>query len=334
MTICCYAAKEPQGQLQSFQYEPEPLGSHEVEVKITHCGICHSDIHLIDNDWSISDYPLVPGHEIVGTVESFGPEVAGFAHGQRVGIGWQRSACLECDYCIRGLENLCPKMKATCVGHHGGFAEKIRIDSRFAFPIPDKLDSEAAAPLLCGGVTVYSALVNHDVKPGMKVGVIGIGGLGHFALQFARAMGCEVTAFSSTQAKEAEARELGARHFIADTDSKTLEQVACTQDFILSTVNANLNWSTYVDALRPGGKLCFVGVPDEPIAIPAFSLIVGRTSISGSPIGSRTDIRHMLEFAALHDIKAWTESMPMSNVNGGIEAVRNNQARYRVVLKN
>jgi len=172
------------------------------------------------------------------------------------------------------------------------------------------------------------------VRPSMKVGVIGIGGLGHPALQFANAMGCEVTAFSSTPQKQAEARGLGAHHFVFDNDSQTLEKVASTQDFILSTVSADLNWESYVDALRPGGKLCFVGVPKEPIKISAFSLIVGQNSICGNPIGNRTDIREMLDFAALHNIKACTEAMPMSEVNAGVDRVRDNQVRYRVVLTN
>lgn len=334
MTIRCYAAKKPNGVLKSFEYDPKPLGRHEVEVAISHCGICHSDIHLIDNDWGISDYPLVPGHEIVGTVTALGADVNGLSQGQRVGIGWQRSACLNCEYCLQGFENLCSQLKDTCVGNHGGFADAIRIDHRFAFPIPEELDSASAAPLLCGGVTVYSALAYYNVRPAMKVGVIGIGGLGHLALQFASKMGCEVTAFSSTPDKEAEARGLGAHHFVFDDDSQILERVASTQDFILSTVTADLNWASYVDALRPGGRLCFVGVPKEPISVPAFSLIVGRNSICGSPIGSRTDIREMLDFAARNDIKPCTEIIPMAKVNEGIDRLRNNQVRYRVVLSN
>ncbi len=334
MTIRGYAAKKPNGPLEPFQYDPKPLGRHEVEVKISHCGICHSDLHLIDNDWGITDFPLVPGHEIVGTITALGAEVNGLNKGQRVGVGWQRSACLHCEYCLRGFENLCSQLKDTCVANHGGFADAIRIDHRFAFPLPDGLDSVSAAPLLCGGVTVYSALVYYKVHPAMKVGVIGIGGLGHLALQFASKMGCEVTAFSSTPDKESEARGLGAHHFVFGDDSQTLEKVASTQDFILSTVSADLNWESYVDALRPGGRLCFVGVPKETIKIPAFSLIVGRNSISGSPIGSRTDIREMLDFAVRHDIKPCTETIPMSKVNEGIDRLRNNQVRYRVVLEN
>jgi len=334
MSIRCYAAKNPKERLEPFQYDPKPLERHEVAVKISHCGICHSDIHLIDNDWGITDYPFVPGHEIVGTIQALGADVQGLSQGERVGIGWQRSACLRCEYCVRGLENLCPQIKDTCFSNHGGFAESIHIDGRFAFPLPEALDSETAAPLLCGGVTVYSALNHYGVRPSMKVGVIGIGGLGHLALQFANAMGCEVTAFSSTPQKQAEARGLGAHHFVFDNDSQTLEKVASTQDFILSTVSADLNWESYVDALRPGGKLCFVGVPKEPIKISAFSLIVGQNSICGNPIGNRTDIREMLDFAALHNIKACTEAMPMSEVNAGVDRVRDNQVRYRVVLTN
>jgi uncharacterized zinc-type alcohol dehydrogenase-like protein len=334
MTICGYAAKKTRAPLELFHYNPKPLESHEVEVKISHCGICHSDLHLIDNDWGISNYPLVPGHEIVGTITALGALVQGLGKGQRVGIGWQRSACLNCEYCLQGYENLCSQLKDTCVGNHGGFADAIHIDHRFTFPLPDELDSASAAPLLCGGVTVYSPLVYYKVRPAMKVGVVGVGGLGHLALQFASKMGCEVTAFSSSPEKASEARGLGARHFVCNQDSQMMEKVASTQDFILSTVTADLNWESYIDALRPGGRLCFVGVPKEAINIPAFSLIVGRNSISGSPIGSRTDMREMLDFVVRHDIKPCTEIMPMSKVNEGIDRLRKNQVRYRVVLEN
>ena len=218
MTIHAHAAMAPRQTLNPFQYEPAGLGPWDVEVAITHCGICHSDIHLIDNDWGISSYPLVPGHEIIGTVEDAGAEVKHLKKGQRVGVGWQRGSCLVCEQCLKGNENLCPENRATCVGNHGGFAERIRVDSRFAFPIPDALASENAAPLLCGGATVYSPLKNYGVVPSMRIGVIGIGGLGHLALQFANAFGCEVTAFSSTPDKEKEAGLFGAHRFIASAN--------------------------------------------------------------------------------------------------------------------
>ena len=333
MTIHAHAAMAPRQTLNPFQYEPAGLGPWDVEVAITHCGICHSDIHLIDNDWGISSYPLVPGHEIIGTVEDAGAEVKHLKKGQRVGVGWQRGSCLVCEQCLKGNENLCPENRATCVGNHGGFAERIRVDSRFAFPIPDALASENAAPLLCGGATVYSPLKNYGIVPSMRIGVIGIGGLGHLALQFANAFGCEVTAFSSTPDKEKEAGSFGAHRFIASANLAAPKKAAGSLDFILSTVFANLDWNTYLQLLRPNGKLCFVGVPAAPIQIHIGALLGGQKSVCASVIGSRNTIREMLDFAARHDIQAKTEVLPMAEVNKAIEKVRANKARYRMVLK-
>lgn len=334
MNINCYAAGKPKDKLEKFIYAPAALGPHDVEVEITHCGICHSDIHLIDDDWGISSYPLVPGHEIVGTVVALGAEVDRLKKGQRAGIGWQRSACLNCEYCVRGDENLCPGYAATCVGHHGGFAEAIRADSRFAFPLPEDLPAENAAPLLCGGVTVFSPLAHCAGQGPLKVGVIGIGGLGHLALQFARAFGHETVAFSSSPGKQDEARAFGARQFVSSADSAAMKSVESSLDFLLSTAHADLDWKRYLDVLKPGGTLCFVGVPPSPISIPAFALIGGRKSVCGSPIGNRTDMNAMLKFAARHGIQAKTEVFPMSRINQALERVRGNQARYRIVLKN
>ncbi len=334
MSIKAYASMAAKKPVEKFTYEPKKLGSKDIEINITHCGICHSDVHLIDNDWGFSSYPLVPGHEIVGTVSALGSDVKTLEIGQRVGVGWQSGSCLECEWCSTGNENLCKESSATCVGNYGGFAEKIIVDSRFAFKIPDRLESENAAPLLCGGITVYSPLRIFDVKPFHKVGVIGIGGLGHLAIQFANAMGCEVTAFSSTQNKEQEAKQLGAQHFINSKDENQLKAAAESLDFIISTVYADLNWIDYVNILRPNGKLTFVGASTGAINVPSIMLLMGQKSITGSNIGGRARINEMLRFAAQHNIKAKTELLPMEKVNEGLDKVRKSAARYRVVLKN
>jgi uncharacterized zinc-type alcohol dehydrogenase-like protein len=334
MKINCYAALNAKQPLQKFTYDAKPLGPNDVEVKITHCGICHSDIHLIDNDWQTSIYPLVPGHEIVGMVGELGSAVKHLQKGQRIGIGWEANSCGHCEWCARGDENLCSTQQATCVGNYGGYADAIRLNSRFVFPIPDALSSESVAPLLCGGATVYSPLQQYITNPSMRVGVIGIGGLGHLALQFAHAFGCEVTAFSSTTAKAEEAKQFGADHFVASADKNALSKVSNSFDFILSTVAADLDWTAYVNALRPRGKLCFVGALAAPINISAFSLIRGRKTICGSNIGSCPEINEMLQFAARHSIAAKTESMPMHDVNTALDKVRANKARYRMVLVN
>lgn len=332
MSIHAYASMSCGHALEPFEYDERPLGPHDIEIDITHCGICHSDLHLIDNDWGVSTYPLVPGHEIIGTVRATGPEVRGLQSGQRVGVGWQRGACLECDPCVRGDEPFCAESQATCVGHFGGYADRIRVDGRFAFPIPEALDSENAAPLLCGGATVYSPLHHYGVRPHMRVGVIGIGGLGHLALQFARAFGCEVTAFSSSPDKADEAARFGAHHFVSSRSGEALAEVAGRFDFILSTVDAGgIDWPGYLQALRPNGRLCLVGVPAQPLSIPA-GMLLARKSVSGSMIAGRGTLREMLGFAARHRIVAQTETFPMREVNTALDRLRANEARYRIVL--
>jgi uncharacterized zinc-type alcohol dehydrogenase-like protein len=333
MKISSYAAMAAKQKLEPFEFDAKHLDLWGVEIKVECCGICHSDIHLIDDDWGISEYPLVPGHEIIGQVVQAGPNVKKLKIGDRVGVGWQAGSCMECEWCLRGEENLCPRSEPTCVRNYGGFAETVWVDSRFVFLIPAALESESTAPLLCGGVTVYSPLRHYDIRPYMKVGVVGVGGLGHLALQFARAFGCEVTAISSTADKEREAHDCGAHHFVVSNQPKQLEKAAGSLDFILSTVNADLDWAVYLKVLKPKGRLCVVGVPPLDMKIPAFGLIAGEKSVSGSVIGSRSTIEEMLQLAARCVIRAKTEPMPFSEVNPAVDRVRRSDARYRVVLK-
>jgi uncharacterized zinc-type alcohol dehydrogenase-like protein len=321
-------------ELLPYHYDPGKLGPLEVEIAITHCGVCHSDLHLISNDWGISQYPFIPGHEIVGTVAAVGSDVKGFEIGQRVGLGWQSNSCGICEWCTRGMENLCPLLEGTCLHRHGGYADRVRGNARFVIPIPDALSSEHAAPLLCAGITVYSPLRTHGVNPSSRVGIVGIGGLGHIAIQFARAFGAEVTAFSTSAGKEKEVRELGAHNFVNTRESKAMKDVAGTQDFILTTINADQDWGVYVQALRPTGTLCFVGVPPSPVTVQAFPIIAGLRSISGSPVGSPHRLREMMDVAARHGVKAQTEAFPMAKANEAIEKVKKNKVRYRAVLAN
>jgi uncharacterized zinc-type alcohol dehydrogenase-like protein len=332
MPVNAYAAMAAGQQLQPFTYEADPLGPYDIKVKISHCGICHSDLHLIDNDWQVSRYPLVPGHEIIGEIVEMGSSVKRFKMGQRVGIGWQRSSCGHCHLCLTGQEQLCPDEEDTCVGNHGGFSDAIVADGRFAFAIPEELESENAAPLLCGGITVFSPLRNHHVRPWMKVGVIGIGGLGHLALQFASAFGCKVTAFSSTPQKEHQARKLGADQFLSSTNPDEIEMARGSLDFIISTVFTDLEWGSYLNTLKPNGVLCFVAATPKPIPVPTSELILAQKVVTGSSIGSRAGIEEMLEFAARHQIRAQSEPLPLEKVNEGIKRLRENRARYRVVL--
>lgn len=326
------AAHAAGAELLPFRYDPGPLGPMEVEIGISHCGICHSDLHLICNDWGISQYPFIPGHEVIGSVSAVGADVKSLKVDQRVGLGWQSNSCGVCEWCSQGMENLCLSAEATCVHRHGGYADRVKANARFVFPIPEGLDSENAAPLLCGGITVYNPMRSHGVNPSTRLGVIGIGGLGHLAIQFARVFGAEVTAFSTSPAKEKEARELGAHHFVNTRESRGLKELAGSFDFILNTANADEDWGVYLQALRPNGTLCFVGVPPKPVTVPAFALISGNRTVTGSPIGSPQRIREMLEVAARHGVKAQTELFPMAKVNEAIEKVKKGKVRYRAVL--
>ncbi len=333
MTIKAFAASAPKGLLEIFNYDPGALGPRQVEVKVTHCGICHSDQAMIDNDWHFSTYPLVPGHEVVGTVAAIGSAVQGLTLGQRVGIGWQCGSCGECEFCRRGRESFCAKERDTIIRHHGGFGEHVRSDANFAIPLPDALDSAQAAPLLCAGTTVFTPLLHHNVTGDMRVAVVGIGGLGHLAVQFLAKMGCEVTAISTTRDKEAEAREFGATHFIATKGTDELGKAAGRFDFILNTVPSNLPWMEYLAALRPEGKLVIVGVPESDMKIPAVMLIGQEKSICGGRTGSPADIATMLAFAARHGVKAKIEKFPMKDINAAMDRVRTGKMRYRVVLE-
>jgi uncharacterized zinc-type alcohol dehydrogenase-like protein len=328
------AAHAAGAQLVDFKYDPGQLKRNEIEVRITHCGVCHSDVHLIDNDWGISRYPFIPGHEIVGTVSAIGADVTQHKVGNRVGIGWQADSCGICEWCRQGDEHLCAYAQPTCVGRNGGYADAIRVNAKFAIAVPQALESENTAPLLCGGITVYSPIRNHGVRPSSRVAIVGIGGLGHMGLQFARAFGAEVTALSTSPDKEAEARDMGAHHFVNTRDTVEMKRLAGSFDLILSTVSADQDWQALVNSLRPKGTLCVVGVPPSPIALQVFPLIGGQRALSGNPTGSPRDLYEMLDVAARHGIKALTESFPMAAANEAIARVKKSKVRYRAVLAN
>ena len=308
--------------------------SEQVDIKVESCGICHSDLSMIDNEWSLSQYPLVPGHEVVGTVVAMGKQVKDLKVGQRVGLGWFSGSCMHCHNCLSGDHNFCSKAEQTIVGRHGGFADLVRGNSEWVIKLPDDLDANNVGPLFCGGITVFNPIVQFDVRPTQRVGVIGIGGLGHMALQFLNKWGCEVTAFSSTAGKEAEAKRMGAHYVVNSKDSKAIEALAGKFDFILNTANANLDWSAYINALAPHGRLHTVGVIPDPISEESFQLILGQHSVSGSPLGSPATIQDMLQFCARHKIQPLTEHFAMKDVNKALDHLRAGKARYRIVLDN
>lgn len=331
--IKAYAAQKPGGELQPFEYDPGPLGRNEVEINVEFCGICHSDLSMLDNEWQLTQYPFVPGHEVVGTISALGDGVTKLQVGQKVGLGWYSQSCMTCEWCMSGDHNLCLTAEGTIVGRHGGFADKVRAHQGWVVPLPESLNPMTAGPLFCGGITVFNPIVQLDIKPTDRVGVIGIGGLGHMALGFLHAWGCDVTAFSTNPEKEAEARQLGADHFINSRDPEALKAVANSFDVILSTANADLDWATYIAALRPKGRLHFVGVAPSPVSSHVFPMIAGQKMISASPLGSPATVTKMLEFAARHGIEPITETFKFHQVNEALEHLRSGQARYRLILK-
>jgi len=332
--IKAYAAPKAGAKLEEIEFDPGPLAADAVEIKVDYCGICHSDLSMINNEWGMSDYPLVPGHEVVGTVAQTGSDVHHLKEGDQVGLGWHAGYCQRCNACHSGDQNLCTKAQGTIIGHHGGFADRVRAQASSVIAIPEGIDPESAGPLFCGGITVFNPLVQFELAPTSRVAVIGIGGLGHMALQFLNAWGCEVTAFTSSEAKQKEALELGAHATLNSRDSAEIEAAAGRFDMIISTVNVKLDWNLYLGTLAPKGRLHFVGATLEPLDINVFSLIMAQRSVSGSPVGSPGNIAKMLDFTRRHQLKPKVEVFPMSRVNDAMERLESGQAHYRIVLKN
>lgn len=330
--IRAYAAPAADSDFAPFEFDPGPLPSDGVEIKVTACGICHSDLSMLKNDWGNSVYPLVPGHEVVGTVAAKGDGVAHLEIGDTVGLGWFNGSCNTCRQCMTGNHNLCPQRNDMIVGGHGGFAERVRAQAAWTVKLPAGVDAKTAGPLFCGGITVFNPIVQMGVRPTDRVGVIGIGGLGHLAVQFLAAWGCEVTAFTSSGPKMEEAKQLGAHRCVNSRDDQALGLEAGRYDFILSTVNVPLNWDLYMNALAPKGRLHHVGAVLEPQGVVAFALIAGQKQLSGTPLGSPATMATMLDFCARHGIEPKTEHYPMSRVNDAMERLRSGSPRYRVVL--
>jgi uncharacterized zinc-type alcohol dehydrogenase-like protein len=334
MKVNAYAVNEPKGKLEPFSYELGKLSPENIDIKVSYCGVCHSDINMMNNEWGMTQYPIVPGHEIIGEIVAAGNAVKNLKVGDIVGLGWMSSSCMSCSECMSGDHNLCSNSEGTIIGRHGGFAEYVRSHWSWAIPIPKGMDLSKTGPLLCGGITVFSPLFSSNIKPTDSVGVIGIGGLGHLALKFLKHWGCDVIAFSSNPSKKNEILSMGANKVIDSKDSEDLKSVAGKLKFILNTTNVSLDWDSYLTALSPKGKLHTVGAVLEPMEIPAFSLIMGDKSVGGSPIGSPELIRLMLEFCNRHNIYPNTEEFLMENANEAIEHLNQGKARYRIVLKN
>lgn len=332
--IKAYAASAKGQPLQPFEYDPGALPDDQVEIKVSYCGVCHSDLSMLDNEWGQSTYPFVPGHEVVGVVTAAGPDVKRVKVGDTVGLGWYSRSCLCCPQCLAGDHNLCRNAEQTMIGRYGGFADRVRCHWLWATPLPPALDAAKAGPLFCGGITVFNPIIQCEVKPTHRVGVLGIGGLGHLALQFLRKWGCEVYAFTSSDSKHEEARRFGAHHVVNSRNPEQLKKLEGSLNFVLSTVNVPLEWPAILSTLAPKGRLHIVGAVLEPIPVAAFSLIEGQKTLSGSPLGSPATNLHMLEFCARHQIEPKTELFPMSQANEALAHLKAGKARYRIVLKN
>lgn len=333
-TIKSWAAMSAGTPLQPYEYDPGALGAEEVEIAVDYCGLCHSDLSMIDNEWGMTAYPLIPGHEVVGRVVAMGSHAKGLHVGQVVGLGWTADSCMHCQTCLGGDHNLCVGAVPTIVGHHGGFAERVRGHWAWVVPLPEGVRPEMAGPLLCGGITVFNPLLEFEILPTSRVGVVGIGGLGHMALRFAKAWGCEVTAFTSSPDKGDEARSLGAHRVVSSRNSDEMAAIAGQLDLVIITANASLDWNAIIATLGPKGRMHFVGAVLEPIPVQAFSLIMAQKEISGSPTGSPTAIARMLDFCARHGIEPVVEMFPMSDINKALDRLREGKVRYRAVLKN
>jgi uncharacterized zinc-type alcohol dehydrogenase-like protein len=332
MEITAMAARSQGATLEPFRCPSPELGPQDCLVRVAACGICHSDVHMIDDDWRISRYPLVPGHEVVGTVVRAGSSLRHLQPGDRVGVGWQRSACMHCLDCLRGDENLCDEARSLIGDGHGGFADHLVVDGRFAFPLPAALSDEAAGPLLCGGATVYSALRHAGMSSGQEIGVIGVGGLGHLAVQFAAKLGNRVTVFTTSEDKARDAERLGAREAVVIRGGKVPERLASRLDILLSTAPAALDWNAYVNLLDSDGVLAFVAA-SAPAKIRIDALMFKRRRVAASVIAGRAEITEMLDLAARHAVAPIVEAFPLAEANAAIRKVRDNTVRYRAVLK-
>jgi uncharacterized zinc-type alcohol dehydrogenase-like protein len=326
-----WVAPAPHQPLARQQVDLGDLGQEEVEIEVEHCGLCHSDLSVLGNDWGNSQYPAVLGHEAIGRVVALGGAAKGLTVGQRVGIGWNAGSCMHCRPCKSGDQHLCASAQPTIIGHRGGFSRLARAHWAWAIPVPDQLPASEAGPLLCGGITVFNPIAMF-AKPTSRVGVVGIGGLGHMGVKFAAAYGCEVTAVTSSPAKFDEARSFGAHHVVSSRDSDAISKLTGSIDLLLVTVNVPLDWNALLGTLAPNGRMHVVGAVLEPIPVPAFSLITRQASVSGSPTGSPVAIETMLDFAARHAVTPTTEHFPMSRINEAFDRLRSGQARYRIVL--
>ena len=336
-----YAAMAATEKLVPFDFDRRKPREHDVVVEILYCGICHTDLHFIRNDWGMSLYPLVPGHEIVGRVTQVGDHVHKFKAGDTVGIGCLVDSCRECQSCRDGLEQYCEKgFVLTYSGlekdgktvTYGGYSNQIVCDEDFVLRVSDKLPLQGVAPLLCAGITTWSPLRHWKVEAGQRVGVIGLGGLGHMGVKFAVSLGAEVTVLSTSPSKEEDAKRLGAYQFVLTTDDEQVNRVGGYFDFILDTLAANHDHSQYVNMLKRDGTMVIVGLPNEPAHLPSFPMIFQRRSFAGSLIGGIAETQEMLDYCAEHGITADVEVIDIQDINTALDRLEKADVKYRFVI--
>ena len=340
LQVIGYAAKEAKASLTPFSFERRDLLDHDVVIDIQYCGICHTDIHQVKNEWGRSNYPMVPGHEIVGNISQVGSQVTRFKIGDKVGVGCFVYSCRNCYACSEGLEQYCNNVLTTYNGiekdgktpTQGGYSNKIVVDENYVLNMPDNLVLERAAPLLCAGITLYSPLMKWKAGPGKKVAIIGLGGLGHIGVKIAHALGSEVTVLSHSLKKQQDAKKMGADNFYATSDPKTFEKLEGYFDIMINTVSTDINLNQYLNLLKLDGTMVVVGVPEKDTQINAYSLISARRNLAGSLIGGISETQEMLNFCSKHNITCDVELIPIQKVNEAYERILNSDVRYRFVI--
>jgi uncharacterized zinc-type alcohol dehydrogenase-like protein len=339
-TVTAYATPSAKAPFEKTTIERRDLGPDDVMIKIAFAGICHSDIHTGRNEWGEAHFPLVPGHEIAGTVDEIGSNVSKYKVGDRVGVGCMVDSCRECENCVAGEEQYCLKGNIGTYNAQGkdgrwtdgGYSTHVVVDENYVLGIPEGIGLDVAAPLLCAGITLFSPLNHWNAGPGKKVAIVGMGGLGHMGVQIAAAMGAEVTVLSQTLSKKEDGEKFGADHYYATSDDETFEKLAASFDLIVNTVSASLPMAKYLSLLRRDGTLVSVGAPPEPLEVPAFALIPGRKSWAGSMIGGIRETQEMLDFCAEHGIGAQVETISGDEIDAAWDRVVDSDVRYRFVI--
>jgi alcohol dehydrogenase (NADP+) len=335
-----YAAFDPKSPIAPWSFDRRDPGPADVQIEILYCGVCHTDIHMTRDEWGGAIYPMVPGHEIVGRVVKVGSAVRKFKEGDLAGVGCMVDSCRECDSCRDGEEQYCERGMILTYNSpykggpptYGGYSTGIVVDEAFTLKVSDKLNLAAVAPLLCAGITTYSPLRYWKVKKGQRVGVVGLGGLGHMALKFAHSFGCKVTQFTTSPGKEQDAIKLGADEVVLTRNPDNLKPLTGKFDFIIDTVAAPHDLNVYLSLLRRNGTLCQVGAPDKPLPVAAFPLIFGRHSLAGSAIGGIRETQEMLDYCAAHNIVSDIELIPIQQINTAYERMIKNDVKYRFVI--